>query len=61
MGRDNSFTRVALPDGLNLFSQIDGDRAPRDATPAANASQRTKLVDPGSQFVCQPLSIAGLG
>src|SRR5262245_26878477 len=53
-----SFCTVCLPDGADLFRDVDTHRTPRDAAAAADAARCFKLIDPGSQFMGHPLAIA---
>jgi hypothetical protein len=43
--------------GSHFFRQVDSDRTPCNAPPAANAARNIELVDPRRQFVRQPLPI----
>src|SRR5579863_736444 len=45
-------------DGTNFLGNVDADRAPGDAAPAANAARSAKLIDPVRQLVRHPLPIA---
>src|SRR3954447_25377227 len=45
-------------DRRHLLGDVDRDRAPRDAAPAADAAGRAELVDPGRQLVRHPLAVA---
>src|ERR1019366_178149 len=50
--------RLAVADRPRLLGDVDADRAPRDAAPAAHAPGAAELVDPGGQLVGHPLAIA---
>src|SRR5210317_900046 len=52
------FSSGALPDGIGLFGDVDADRAPGDAAPAADAAGVAELVVPGGELVGQPLAVA---
>ena len=45
-------------DGGRLLGDVDADRAPGDAAPAADAARRAELVDPVGQLVGHPLPVA---
>src|SRR5262249_6162796 len=49
---------VGRPDGGDLHSHVDPNRAPGDAPPKANAPGHIELVVPGGKLVRQPLAIA---
>src|SRR3954449_10096708 len=53
--RSSSIVRT---DRRHLLGDVDGDRAPRDAAPAADAARRAELVDPGRELVRRPLPVA---
>ena len=46
--------------GQQLLADIDPDRAPRDAAPAADAAGHPELIPPGAELVGEPLAIAVL-
>ena len=50
-----------LPDGPDFLGDVDAHRTPGDAAAAADAAGAAELVDPGGQFVGQPLAVAGPG
>ena len=45
-------------DDRQLLADVDADRAPGDAPPAADAAARAELVPPGRELVGQPLAVA---
>src|SRR4030095_3357742 len=45
-------------DGARLFGDVNSHRAPRDASPAADAARSSELVYPRRQFVRHPLPVA---
>src|SRR5579862_4539475 len=44
--------------GSRFLGDIDADRAPGDATPAADAARGAELVDPACKLVRDPLPVA---
>ncbi len=52
---------VGRPDRGQLLGDVDADRAPGDAAPAADAPRGAELVDPGAELVREPLAVARPG
>ena len=50
----SSLSRIAR----GLLGDVDPDRAPGDAAPAADAARAAELVDPGRELVRHPLPVA---
>ena len=57
----SSLDAVALPDRPRLLGEVDADRAPGDATAAADAARGAELVQPSGELVRHPLPVARLG
>ena len=51
-------SRRVCADRGQLLGDVDPDRAPRDAAPAADAARAAELVVPGAELVRQPLAVA---
>src|SRR5690349_9517974 len=43
----------------DLLGDVDADRAPRDATPTADAARRPELLVPRPELVREPLAVPG--
>src|SRR6478609_8591753 len=52
---------IARADRRDLLGDVDADRAPRDAAPAADAARAAELVEPRGQLVGHPLPVARPG
>src|SRR3989338_4579304 len=50
--------RRLFGDQTRFLGDVDADRAPCNAAPAADASERPELIDPCSKLVGHPLTIA---
>ena len=59
-GREGRSPRSRAGDGVQLVADVDPDRAPGDAAPAADAAGAAELVPPGGELVGQPLTVAVL-
>ena len=56
--RPHGAVRSRRADRRRLLGDVDGDRAPGDAAPAADAARGAELVDPGRELVGHPLPVA---
>src|SRR5512144_3277541 len=52
---------VGFPDRARLFGDVDADRTPGDAAPAAHAARAVELIEPGRELVRHPLAVARAG